>query len=173
MGRKTGFFWSFNFLTNVATGNWKISEFVQLQPVVWSFAVGFSSILVFFSVQQTGPANTSLDLGDSYHHHHYKNPHRGDISQTHYHQGLESESRRKLVLMKVRGWYGWMVNCERKGAYSPKFKLGWTCARVGHVGMIATVRLIWRMCLMTYQGIEICVDPVWGLVGFQNPWGWW
>ena len=24
--------------------------------------------------------------------------------------------------MKVRGWYGWIVNCERKEAYSPKFK---------------------------------------------------
>ena len=33
-------------------GNW------QPQLVVWSFAVGFSSISVFFPVQQTGPANT-------------------------------------------------------------------------------------------------------------------
>ena len=52
------FFWFFKFSTNVATGNWKFSEFVQLQLVVWSFAVGFSSISVFFPVQQTGPVNT-------------------------------------------------------------------------------------------------------------------
>ena len=48
----------FDFSTNVATGNRKNSEFVQLQLVVRSFAVGFSSISVFFPVQQTGPANT-------------------------------------------------------------------------------------------------------------------
>ena len=53
-GQKTGGNWSrlvflsFDFLTNLATGNQKISEFVQLQPVVWSFAVGFSLILVIF-----------------------------------------------------------------------------------------------------------------------------
>ena len=47
---KTGFFQFFNFSTNLATGNWKFSEFVQLQPEVWSFAVGFSLISVFFSV---------------------------------------------------------------------------------------------------------------------------
>ena len=53
-GWKTGCNWSrpvffqfFNFLTNLATGNRKNSEFVQLQLVVRSFAVGFSSILVF------------------------------------------------------------------------------------------------------------------------------
>ena len=67
MGRKTGcnrsrpvFFRFFDFPTNVATGNRKNSEFVQLQPVVLSFAVGFSSISVFFPVQWTGPANTSF-----------------------------------------------------------------------------------------------------------------
>ena len=32
---------------------------MQPQPVVWSFAVGFSPISVFFPVQRTGPANTS------------------------------------------------------------------------------------------------------------------
>ena len=53
------FFWFFNFLTNVATGNQRISQFVQLQSVVRSFAVGFSSISVFFLVQQTGPVNTN------------------------------------------------------------------------------------------------------------------
>ena len=58
-GRKTGFFRFFDFLTNIATGNRKKSEFVQPQPVVRSFAVGFSPISVFFPVQQTGPANTS------------------------------------------------------------------------------------------------------------------
>ena len=42
--------------------NWqpkKNSEFVQPQPVVRSFAVGFSLISVFFPVQRTGPANTT------------------------------------------------------------------------------------------------------------------
>ena len=58
-GRKTGFFRFFDFSTNVATGNRKNSEFVQPQPVVRSFAVGFSSISVFFPVQRTGPANTN------------------------------------------------------------------------------------------------------------------
>ena len=58
-GQKAGFFWFFDFLTNIATGNWKISEFVQPQLVVRSFSVGFSSISVFFPVQWTGPANTS------------------------------------------------------------------------------------------------------------------
>ena len=48
------------FSTNIATGNQKISEFVQLQPVVWSFAVGFSLVSVFFSVQRTGPVNTTF-----------------------------------------------------------------------------------------------------------------
>ena len=62
-GQKTGFFWFFNFLTNVATGNWKNSEFVQPQPVVRSFAVGFSSISVFFPVQWTGPVNTTAEAG--------------------------------------------------------------------------------------------------------------
>ena len=47
-GRKTGFFRFFHFLTNLATGDQKFSEFVQLQPVVWSFAAWFSSVLVFF-----------------------------------------------------------------------------------------------------------------------------
>ena len=68
MEQKTGCNWSrpvffrfFNFLTNIATGNRKFSEFVQLQPVVRSFAVGFSSISVFFPVLRTGPANTNLD----------------------------------------------------------------------------------------------------------------
>ena len=42
----------FDFSTNIATGNWKISEFVQLQPVVQSFAVGFSLISVFFPVPE-------------------------------------------------------------------------------------------------------------------------
>ena len=40
------FFRFFYFLTNLATGNWKFSEFMQLQQVVQS------------SVQKTGPANT-------------------------------------------------------------------------------------------------------------------
>ena len=53
------FFRFFDFSTNVATGNRKNSEFVQPQPVVRSFAVGFSPISVFFPVQWTGPANTS------------------------------------------------------------------------------------------------------------------
>ena len=57
-GQKTGSFRFFNFSTNVATGNRKNSELVQLQRVVRSFAVGFSSISVFFPVQRTGPANT-------------------------------------------------------------------------------------------------------------------
>ena len=52
------FFQFFDFSTNITTGNQKISEFVQPQPVVWSFSVGFSSISVFFPVQRTGPANT-------------------------------------------------------------------------------------------------------------------
>ena len=51
-------FWSFNFLTNLTTGNWKFSEFVQLQLVVQSFAIGFSLVLVIFSVQWTKPVNT-------------------------------------------------------------------------------------------------------------------
>ena len=59
MGRKTRFFWSFNFSTNLTTGNLKISEFVQLQPVVWSFSVGFSSVSVIFLAQQTEPVNAS------------------------------------------------------------------------------------------------------------------
>ena len=58
-GRKTGFFRFFDFSTNIATGNRKNSEFVQPQPVVRSFAVGFSPISVFSPVQRTGPANTS------------------------------------------------------------------------------------------------------------------
>ena len=65
MGRKTGCnrsrpvsFGFFDFLTNIATGNRKNSEFVQPQPVVWSFAVGLNSISVFFPVQRTGPVNT-------------------------------------------------------------------------------------------------------------------
>ena len=38
---------------------------MQPQPVVRSFAVGFSPISVFFPVQRTGPANTTLEtLGD-------------------------------------------------------------------------------------------------------------
>ena len=72
-GRKTScnwsrlvFFWFFDFSTNLATGNWKISEFAQLRPVVQSFAVGFSSISVFFPVQQTGPANTRRAVGNSF-----------------------------------------------------------------------------------------------------------
>ena len=39
---KDSFFLVFQLSTNLATGNRKISEFVQLQLVVWSFAVGFS-----------------------------------------------------------------------------------------------------------------------------------
>ena len=63
------FFRFFDFSTNILTGNWKISEFVQRQPVVWSFAVGFSSISVFFPAQQTGPANTTcLNSPHSWHH---------------------------------------------------------------------------------------------------------
>ena len=50
-GRKTGFFWSIDFLTNVATGNQKIAEFVQLQLVFQSLAVGFSLVSVIFPVQ--------------------------------------------------------------------------------------------------------------------------
>ena len=61
------FFWFFDFSTNVATGNWKNSEFVQPQPVVQSFAVGFSPISVFFPVQWTGPANT-MYIYTPYHH---------------------------------------------------------------------------------------------------------
>ena len=53
------FFSVLDFSTNLATGNRKFSEFVQLQPVVQSFAVGFSSISVFFAVQRTVPVNTS------------------------------------------------------------------------------------------------------------------
>ena len=53
------FFLFFDFSTNIATGNRKNSEFVQPQPVVRSFAVGFSPISVFFPVQRTEPANTS------------------------------------------------------------------------------------------------------------------
>ena len=53
------FFRFFDFSTNISTGNRKNSEFVQLQLVVRSFAVGFSPISVFFPVQWTGPANTS------------------------------------------------------------------------------------------------------------------
>ena len=60
-GRKTGFLRFFDFSTNIATGNRKNSECMQPQPVVRSFAVGFSSISVFFPVQQTGPANTSCE----------------------------------------------------------------------------------------------------------------
>ena len=52
------FFQFFNFSTNLATGNQKFSEFVQLQQMVQSFAVGFSLISIFCSVQKTGPANT-------------------------------------------------------------------------------------------------------------------
>ena len=51
-------------MTNIATGNRKNSEFVQLQPVVRSFAVGFSPISVFFPVQRTGPANTNYGYKD-------------------------------------------------------------------------------------------------------------
>ena len=64
-GQKTGcnrsrpvFFWFFDFSTNLATGNQKIIEFLQLHLVVRSFPVGFSSISVFFAVEQTGPVNT-------------------------------------------------------------------------------------------------------------------
>ena len=57
------FFRFFDFSTNIAIGNRKNSEFVQLQPVVRSFAVGFSPISVFFPVQQTGSANTSWGGG--------------------------------------------------------------------------------------------------------------
>ena len=64
------FFSVFRFLTNIATGNRKNPEFVQLQPVVRSFAVGFSSISVFFPVQWTGPVNTRwwyrLDTGGTH-----------------------------------------------------------------------------------------------------------
>ena len=49
-GQKTGLDRFFDFSTNIATGNQKISEFVQLQLVVWFFAVGFSLISVFFAV---------------------------------------------------------------------------------------------------------------------------
>ena len=69
-GRKIGFnrsrpvfFRFFDFSTNIATGNRKNSEFVQPQPVVRSFAVGFSPISVFFPVQRTGPVNTNLKGG--------------------------------------------------------------------------------------------------------------
>ena len=58
--QKTNFFQSFDFLTNIATDNWKISEFVQLQLMVQSFAVGFSLASVIFSVQFAGPENTIL-----------------------------------------------------------------------------------------------------------------
>jgi len=43
----------------MATGNWTDPNCGQLQLVVRSFAVGFSSVSVIFSVQWTGPANTS------------------------------------------------------------------------------------------------------------------
>jgi len=60
------FLWSFfDFLSNLWTGNRKFSESVQLQLEVWSFAVGFSSVPVIFSVQSTGPANTSR-MGSKY-----------------------------------------------------------------------------------------------------------
>ena len=42
----------------MATGNWTDPNCGQLQLVVRSFAVGFSSVSVIFSVQWTGPANT-------------------------------------------------------------------------------------------------------------------
>ena len=43
----------------MATGNWTDPNCGQLQLVVQSFAVGFSSVSVIFSVQWTGPANTT------------------------------------------------------------------------------------------------------------------
>ena len=43
----------------MATGNWTDPNCGQLQLVVHSFAVGFSSVSVIFSVQWTGPANTT------------------------------------------------------------------------------------------------------------------
>ena len=43
----------------MATGNWTDPNCGQLQLVVRSFAVGFSSVLVIFSVQWTGPVNTT------------------------------------------------------------------------------------------------------------------
>ena len=59
---KDRFFSVFRFSTNLTTGNQKISEFVQLQPAVQSFAVGFSSVSVMFLGQQTGPVNTTDKL---------------------------------------------------------------------------------------------------------------
>jgi len=56
---QSSFLWSFDFLSNLWTGNRKFSESVQLQLEVWPFAVGFSSVPVICSVQSTGPANTS------------------------------------------------------------------------------------------------------------------
>ena len=67
--------------------------------------------MLLCNFQLVGP-----DLGDSCHRHHYKN------LQTHYHMELGSESGTKLVLMKLRGWYWWMVNCERRGAYGLKIR---------------------------------------------------
>jgi len=55
----TGSNQSFLFLSNLGTGNQKNSGSGQLQLVVWSFAVGFSSVLVIFLVQSTGPGNTN------------------------------------------------------------------------------------------------------------------
>ena len=43
---------------------------MQPQPVVRSFAVGFSPISVFFPVQQTGPANTNEEPGECAKGHH-------------------------------------------------------------------------------------------------------
>jgi len=45
----------------MATGNWTDPNCGQLQLVVRSFAVGFSSVSVIFSVQWTGPVNTMLE----------------------------------------------------------------------------------------------------------------
>jgi len=47
----------------MATGNWTDPNCGQLQLVVRSFAVGFSSVSIIFSVQWTGPANTRSDDG--------------------------------------------------------------------------------------------------------------
>ena len=58
-GLKTSCNWSFNFLTNLTSGNWNFSESVQLQLVVQSFAVGFSSVSVISLVQWTEPLNTT------------------------------------------------------------------------------------------------------------------
>ena len=68
-GRKTGFFRFFDFSTNVATGNRKNSEFVQLQPVVRSLQLGSVRFRSFFQSSELDLRTLLVEYHKKLYHH--------------------------------------------------------------------------------------------------------